>query len=206
MPENQTTSIREELLGQRTVVLFGKINTASIDTLVGNLLTLQIKSSDPIKLIINSEGGVMDAALTLCDVISHILTAPVHGIAIGECSSAATFVMLHCAKRLSTPHSRFLIHSGTMQGVSIQMNHTTSEAVQQLLTETQQAERRIVGLYKSRLTPTSWKGKIDEKEKDEFVKRLILRGDGYNNKAMSAEEALEAGLIEEIVTEKLGIF
>lgn len=62
-------------------------------------------------------------------------------------------------------------------------------------------------LYMERLTPPVWHTSnptIDDKR--EFVRNLILRGDQRFNESMSAEEAIEAGLITGIIDRKLGIF
>ena len=93
----------EGLLYRRTIVLGGEINRNSIDYVGQRMIALQMQSSDWINLIIDSNGGSLEAALQLGDLITIILTAPVRGIALGNCGSAATFIMLHCQERISTP-------------------------------------------------------------------------------------------------------
>jgi ATP-dependent protease ClpP protease subunit len=62
-------------------------------------------------------------------------------------------------------------------------------------------------LYMSRLTPTAWKtDKPTDEKRREYVQTLIDRGDQSFNDWMSAEEAIEVGMITEIVSDKLDIF
>lgn len=192
-------------MARRTVVLSGEMNNESMGEVGSRLITLQMRSPDPITLLIDSGGGSIDAALRLCDLITHVMTAPVKGIALGMCGSAATFVMLHCNERLSTPYSRFLIHSGTRSKISIPINQTTSENLEQLLKDVKATEEMVIQLYMERLTP-SWAVPPSEEEKRENVLRLIARGDQRFDEWMSATEAVEIGLVSGIVSGKIGIF
>ncbi len=207
-PEEQKPStLADGLMRRRTVVLEGTIDTKTMSDIGRRMIDLQMRSSDPINLIIDSGGGNLDAALHLCDLMSTVMTAPVHGIALGACGSAATFVMLHCQKRLGTPYSRFLIHSGTRNEISLPINQTTSENLEHLLQDVKKTEEMVLGIYMSRLTPKKCLGSpSDGSEKRTFVQSLLNRGDQRFGKWLSAEEAVEVGMIENIVTDKLEIF
>lgn len=200
--KDQTNFIREEMMERRTVVLRGEINDESVEDIEQRLLRLQIQSSAQINLIIDSGGGSIYAALHLCDLIQTLTVAPVRGIVLGECGSSATFVLLHCTERVSTPYSRFLIHSATRHEISVQINQTTSENLEQILREVKGVEDMVVALYMKRLTPEKNKNRDLRK----FVQDLIARGDQSFGEWMSAEEAIKVGLIERIMHEKLDIF
>lgn len=194
-------------MSRRTVILSDEINHQSIGEVGQRMVELQARSPDRINLIIDSGGGSMDAALRLCDLMSTVLTAPVRGIALGACGSAATFVMLYCNERLSTPYSRFLIHSGTRSKISIPIGQTTSENLEQLLRDVKATEEMVLSLYMSKLTPVAWsKEKPTDEMRREYVQQLIDRGDQSFDDWMSAEEAIEVGLVTEIVHGKLDIF
>ncbi len=75
--------IAEGLMERRTVVLRDEINHDSISELRGRLLTLQMRSTDRINLIIDSGGGNFYSALELCDVMTNLLTAPIVGLHSG---------------------------------------------------------------------------------------------------------------------------
>lgn len=207
--ENDSTenSVLETFMARRTVILSGEINHQSIGEAGQRMITLQARSPDRINLVIDSGGGSVDAALRLCDLMSTVLTAPVRGIALGACGSAATFVMLHCNERISTPYSRFLIHSGTRSKISIPIGQTTSENLEQLLRDVKATEEMVLNLYMSKLTPYAWTKKepTDEKRR-KYVQKLIDRGDQRFDDWMSAEEAIEVGLVTKIVRGKLDIF
>jgi ATP-dependent protease ClpP protease subunit len=199
--------IPDQMMERRTVMLGGEINDKSIGEIGHRLVTLQLRSEEPINLIIDSTGGSSYAALGLCDLMTTILRTPMRGIVCGRCDSAATFVLLHCKERLSTPYSRFLIHSGTANKISFPINETSSENVKRLLKELERIEEAVIKLYMDRLTPPAW---AREKPSDEarrvYVRQLIQRGDQIFNGWLSAEEAVEVGLVERVLREPVDIF
>jgi len=198
--------ILDGMMDRRTVILSGEINHSSTGEVGQRLISLQMQSNNPINLIIDSGGGSVDAALHLCDLMTTIMTAPVRGIALGECGSAATFVMLYCKERIGTLYSRFLIHSGTRSKITIPINQTTSENLEQLLRDVKATEEMVTKLYMSRLTPARWTEQTPQDDRRAFVHQLIGRGDQRFDDWMSAEEAVEVGLIERVMSDKLDIF
>lgn len=204
--EKPRNSIVDGMLERRTVILNDEINHESTSEAGQHLLNLQMQSTDPINLIIDSGGGSLDSALRICDLITSIMTAPVRGIVLGACGSAATFILLHCVERIGTPYSRFLIHSGTRSKITIPINQTTSVNLEQLLREVKATEELVTKLYMNRLTPAMWHTSTSEEERRTFVQNLITRGDQRFDDWMFAEEAVEVGLIDRVVHEKLDIF
>jgi ATP-dependent protease ClpP protease subunit len=203
-PEN---SVPAAFMARRTVILSGEITRQSTSEAGQKMIALQALSADRINLIIDSNCGGADWALQLCDLMSTVMTAPVRGIALGSCGSAATFIMLYCNERISTPFSRFLIHSGTRNKISIPIGQSTSENLEQLLKDVKATEEMILGLYMNRLTPTAWDKQLPNDEiRRQHVHKLINRGDQSFDNWMSAEEAKKVGLITNIVQGKLDIF
>lgn len=206
-PEGNPQVIIDGLTKRRTVALGGEIDEEIVSNLATHMLRFQIESNDPINLIIESGGGSIFHALRLCDLMTTILTAPIRGIALGECGSAATFVLLHCQERLSSPHAEFLIHSGTRSKISLPINQTSSVMLEQLTKDLRKMEEVALDLYVSRLTPIAWRKKRTTRaQKRAYVQKLIARGDQEFDNWITADEALEVGLIDRIVTGKLGIF
>ncbi len=179
----------------RTVDLVGSIDSKKIDELSDRLLILQMQSNDPIKLVINSPGGAKHAAMVLHDIIYYTLRAPVHAIVIGQCSSAATFVLLACPVRLAMPSAEFVVHSGTFAGISITANDLHLSKAPRILDEMRKEAKSALDFYVEKL-------KMPEAE----VQQLISRGDEQFNNSMNAVEALNIGLITGIVKENVGIF
>jgi ATP-dependent protease ClpP protease subunit len=195
MAEEEQNRLRDILMRQRTVALTDDINHQSAAEVAGRLLTLQAESTERINLIIDSAGGENRPALQLCDFISNVMTAPVRGIAMGSCKSAATFVMLHCDERVSLPHARFMIHSGRITGISLSLNNSTPKDLELLLTQSKEIAEEITALYMQKL-------KMNRKK----VEALIKRGDQRFDDTISATEAVKIGLVERIVTDTLDIF
>ncbi len=203
----QPNPLLEGMMNRRTVILNGEITQENVAQVGQQLLVLQMRSPDRVNLIIDSGGGSITAALRLCDLITTVMTAPVRGIALGSCASAATFVMLYCQERISTPYSQFLIHSGTRSKISIPINQTSSEKLELLLKDVKATEEMVLRLYMNKLTPKVWARKRPtDKEQRTFVQRLINRGDQPFDEWLTAEEAVEIGLIERIIHERLDIF
>lgn len=71
----------------------------------------------PIKLYINSPGGDLDMNTLLIDIIKLSKTKIV-GIGAGLVCSAACFIYMACHERLTLPHSKFLLHSGSADNIS----------------------------------------------------------------------------------------
>lgn len=190
----------------RTVTLTGDIDYKQSVDVMKRMLALQIAGNSPINLIIDSMGGSVDSALRICDLMTTVLTAPVRGIALGFCGSSATYVMLHCTERLSSPNSQFLLHSGSVDKISVPIGLNTTQHLQHLKSEAETRWETKIRLYMQRLTPTAWNDRTTEEEKRTFIHNLIGRGDQRFDNWIFANEAIEAGLIQRIVTDKLDIF
>jgi ATP-dependent protease ClpP protease subunit len=195
MNEEMERVIADGLLQRRTVELKGEITPELIDQTERKLLYLQMQSNDPIYLIINSGGGHSEPAITLSDVIKQLLSAQVYGIAIGECGSAATFIFLHCHKRLATRNAKFLIHSGSLGFDGFPLGTKSRVAAAQLKQDVDKDVAAVVAIYCRTL-------KLSKKK----VQRLMDRGDQYFGGTMSAKEAKEIGLDNTIVKGTLPIF
>ncbi len=111
MTRTKNDPLLDHLSSHRTVVLTGELTDESPASLSRQMMLLRLESADPITMVIDSGGGDTIASLAFCDFMQYVLEAPVHGIVTGMCGSAATFILLHCEKRLGMPHSLYLIHS-----------------------------------------------------------------------------------------------
>tara|TARA_B100000508_G_scaffold60333_1_gene47099 strand:- start:141865 stop:142452 length:588 start_codon:yes stop_codon:yes gene_type:complete len=187
--------LTESLMHKRILGIMGRIDGKKMSDVISRMLFLQSTSNDRIDLLINSSGGNIGAALELCDVITHILAAPVRGIAIGSCKSAATFIMMHCDERFCTPHAKFVIHSGTWNDLSLPMNGDSREHLQNILDDVEAETEMVIKLYMKKLGKTRAE-----------VKQIIGRGDQKFNNRLSAKEAKDIGMIETITSEKLDLF
>jgi len=185
----------EGYLLRRRIVALGQIDEKESSRVLFNLIRLQLDSSEPSYLIIDSTGGSLYHAMVLYDAIEHAFTMDVHGIVHGDCMSAATFVLLACKQRLAMPHARFLIHSGSLSNITIKTDDLTSQKLEWLKSEIEEGTQMVTALYRKKLG----------KSPDE-IKQYIARGDQQFHATFHAQEALEMGLITGIVEGKLPFF
>jgi len=174
--------IYSRLLEDRVIFLTGEINDAVADTVVAQLIFLEAK--DPNKdicLYINSPGGSVTAGLAIYDTMNYI-KCDVSTICIGLAASMGAFLLSSGAKgkRYALPNSEIMIHQplGGAQGqasdIKIQAEH---------IIKTKNRLNKI-------LSQNSGKP-IEQVEKD-------TDRDNY----LSAEQAKDYGLIDEILTKR----
>lgn len=111
--------IQKKMLDSRSIIISGEINQALTEKVVSQLLLLQEIDDRPIKLYINSQGGHVEAADTIHDIIKFIKPT-VHIIGTGWVASAGITIFLAAEKahRYALPNTRFMIHQplGGVQG------------------------------------------------------------------------------------------
>ena len=174
--------IYSRLLEDRVIFLTGEINDAVADTVVAQLIYLEAK--DPNKdicLYINSPGGSVTAGLAIYDTMNYI-KCDVSTICIGLAASMGAFLLSSGAKgkRYALPNSEIMIHQplGGAQGQASDIKI--------------QAEHIIKTKYRLNKILAENSGKpIEQVEKD-------TDRDNY----LSAEQAKEYGLIDEILVKR----
>lgn len=111
-PKPPRVSPQHKLLKARTILLFGTIEPKLTRDVIRQMLLLdQLSKTKPIRLLINSPGGLADDGFAIFDM-ARFITAPVITICTGLAASAATIVMLAPpkARRLILPHARVMLH------------------------------------------------------------------------------------------------
>lgn len=171
--------IYSRLLKDRIIILGTPVNDAVASSIVAQMLFLD--SEDPekdINLYINSPGGVVSAGLAIYDTMQYV-KADVSTTCVGMAASMGAVLLTAGAKgkRNLLPNARVMIHQ-PLGGVQGQASDIEIEA-QEIL--------RIKNLLVNILAEHS--GQTPEK---------VLE-DSDRNKWMSAEEAKEYGLIDNIM-------
>src|SRR6266581_2848823 len=170
--------IFSRLLKERIIFIGDAVEDTMANLIIAQLLFLE--SEDPerdIYLYINSPGGVVTAGLAIYDTMQY-LKAPVNTICIGQAASMGAVLLAAGAKgkRYALPNSRIMIHQGS-------------------------------GGFRGN-TPDVL---IQVKELETLVKILArhtgqpadkVRRDVDRDRFMSAEEARDYGLIDEIFVGK----
>jgi ATP-dependent Clp protease protease subunit len=113
--DDAVVGYREHLANKHRIIYYGGIISDETDS-CNLLIAFDSLGHDPIKIIINSPGGILDSAFMLYDTI-RMVQSPVY--TLGRCcASAAVMILAAGKKRYLMPHSRVMIHlpSGTMSG------------------------------------------------------------------------------------------
>jgi ATP-dependent Clp protease protease subunit len=178
--------MKERLKARRKVFLTGKIEEKPVNDLASELVELNLVSeTEQIELIIDSGGGVTPAALKLYDVMKS-LKAPVRGVVIGECSSAAIAVYLACNSRAATKHSRFVVHQCWFR-IETNLDAYAEEKVLTMLANSQ----RNAESYRAILAKETGL-------KPEEVDKLM--NDGENLKTIiPVDRAKDLGIVQEVL-------
>jgi ATP-dependent Clp protease, protease subunit len=101
----------ETLFASRTVLVFGEVNTKLARTVSAQLLALASSGSAPIRMIVHSQGGHVEAGDTIYDLVRAV--APdVTMIGTGWVASAGALIYAAAKKenRYALPNTRFLLH------------------------------------------------------------------------------------------------
>lgn len=96
----------------RSILIYGPIEPKLTRDVTAQALLLDAMSPEkPIKVYVNSPGGVADDGFALYDLFRFV-RAPVYTIVTGMAASAATILLLGAAKgrRLIMPHARVMLH------------------------------------------------------------------------------------------------
>ncbi|TVY01213.1 ATP-dependent Clp endopeptidase proteolytic subunit ClpP [Cohnella terricola] len=171
--------IYSRLLKDRIIFLGTAIDDQVANSIVAQLLFLAAEDPDKeISLYINSPGGSTSAAFAMYDTMRYI-KPQVHTICMGMAASAGAFLLLAGAKgkRFALPNSEIMIHqpSGGAQG---QASDIAIRA--KLILQTRDKLNRIFAEHTGQ--------PVEKIEKD-------VDRDYY----MSAQEALEYGIIDQII-------
>jgi ATP-dependent Clp protease protease subunit len=101
----------EKMMETRTILLSGEINKELAERVVRQLILLESKGDDPIKVFIDSPGGDADAGYAIFDMMRFI-KPDVYTVGMGLVASAGAIVLLASPQeqRIALPNSHYLIH------------------------------------------------------------------------------------------------
>jgi ATP-dependent Clp protease protease subunit len=103
--------LTDNLFNSRTVLIFGEITSALAESVTAQLLGLSQESSRPIRVLIHSQGGHVEAGDTIFDVIRSI-EPEVKMIGTGWVVSAGALIYVSARRenRVCLPNTRFMLH------------------------------------------------------------------------------------------------
>tara|TARA_E500000075_G_scaffold131358_1_gene141659 strand:+ start:699 stop:1316 length:618 start_codon:yes stop_codon:yes gene_type:complete len=177
--------IYSRLLKERIIMLNGPIEDHMANLIVAQLLFLESENPNKqISLFINSPGGVVTAGMGIYDTMQFI-KPDVGTYVMGQACSMGSLLAQAGApgKRYMLPNARHMIHqpSGGARGQATDMQIQVEEILK----------------MKTELT------KIYERHNSKGKTFDQLAADMERDKFMSAEEALEYGLIDEIKEKRI---
>jgi ATP-dependent Clp protease protease subunit len=119
-PAHEPSSLfQRELVKSRTVLVFGEVTTALAHRVSTEVLSLAAQSDEAIRVVVHSQGGHVEAADTIFDVLRFVRPAIVM-IGTGWVASAGALIYAAAERRnrLALPNTRFLLHQplGGVQG------------------------------------------------------------------------------------------
>jgi len=104
--------IFSRLLRERVIMLYGGINDAVASLSVAQLLFLEAEETQkPIHLYVNSPGGSVTAGMAIYDTMQYI-SSPVHTYCIGQACSMGSLILAAGERghRQALPNSSIMIH------------------------------------------------------------------------------------------------
>jgi ATP-dependent Clp protease protease subunit len=103
--------IMERLLEARTILVHGEIDSRLAQTVSAQLLALAADSEDDLTIFLHSEGGHVESADTIHDLIRFV-GPRVRMVGTGWVASAGVHVYLAVPRedRFALPNTRFMIH------------------------------------------------------------------------------------------------
>jgi ATP-dependent Clp protease, protease subunit len=187
--------IYSRLMKDRIVMLDTEVNEHTASLLVAQLLYLEAEDPDrDILFYINSPGGSVTAGLAIYDTMQFI-KCDVSTIVLGQACSMGSFLAQAGTpgKRLVLPESRTMIHrvsSGTpgTRG-SVHVQDLQFEDAKRSFEESVRINKRLTELYVKHNTA----GKTYEQLYE------VMKFDTF----LSAEEAVEYGLADQVVTKRV---
>ena len=175
--------IFSRLLNDRIIMLCDEVNDATASLVVAQLLYLE--GQDPekdISLYINSPGGSITAGMAIHDTMKYI-KCDVSTICVGLAASMGSFLLTSGTKgkRFALPNSEIMIHQPLLGGLQGQATDIKIHADH--IVRTREKLNKRLSEYTGQPVETINR----DTERDNF---------------MTAQEALEYGLIDKVITSR----
>lgn len=179
---DRTLDVYSRLLADRIVMLGTPVTDHAANSVIAQLLYLEAQSDSPISLYINSPGGSMYYGFAIYDTIQYI-RADVSTISLGWAMSMAAVLLAsgRAGRRFALANSRIMIHQGSAKfdGMPTDIEIHAKEILRM---RSRAAE--MIARHSGKSVATVMR----DIERDYF---------------MTAEDAREYGLIDEVITSRV---
>ncbi|MCF6765511.1 ATP-dependent Clp endopeptidase proteolytic subunit ClpP [Thiotrichales bacterium 19S3-7] len=176
--------IYSRLLKERIIFMVGEVNDHTANLVIAQLLFLESENPDKdIHLYINSPGGVVTAGMAIYDTM-QLIKPDVSTMCIGQAASMGAVLLASGkkGKRFCLPHSQVMIHQplGGFQGQAsdIEIHAKNTMRVKETL-------NRVLAKH----TGKKYDQLVEDTDRDYFL---------------SAEEAMQYGLVDAVMESKSG--
>ena len=174
--------IYSRLLEDRIIFLADQVTDATASLVVAQLLYLEAMDPDKdIQLYIDSPGGSITAGMAIYDTMQYI-KCDVSTICIGMAASMGAFLLAagEKGKRFALPNSEVMIHQPLIAGGGLSGQTTDIKIYTDHLVNTKKKMNEIL----AERTGQTYEKLCEDTERDNF---------------MTAQEAKEYGLIDEVI-------
>ena len=181
----RSVDIFSRLLSDRIIVLSDQVDDNTASLVVAQLLFLESQDSEKdISLYINSPGGSVTAGLAIYDTMNYI-KCDVSTICVGMAASMGAFLLSSGTKgkRIALPNSEILIHQPLVGGNGITGQATDVEIAAKNLVKTKEKLNRIL----AENTGKDYETLVKDTDRDNW---------------MSAQEAMEYGLVDKVIDKR----
>lgn len=170
-----------KLFEERIIFLGVQIDDASANDVMAQLLTLE--STDPdreITMYINSPGGSFTSMTAIYDTMQFV-RPHIQTVCLGQAASAAAVLLAAGTpgRRLALPNSRILIHQPAMEGAYGQVSDLAIQAAE--IQRMRNSMEEILARHSNKTAAE-------------------IRADVERDKILTAADAKEYGLVDEVLT------
>jgi ATP-dependent Clp protease, protease subunit len=176
-PDDMAPWLQERLFDRRIVVLGGMLTSSAASQVAAALVTLDAIGSDPVHLHVTATDGELNAAFSVVDAIDS-MRAEVQVVIPSQAGGPALAILAAASHRMAYAHARIRLsepRAAVASGTAEKVAAAAGEHLREL-------DELIVRLAEVTKTP-----------------RSRIEDDLSNGRVLSAGEAKEYGLIDEIV-------
>ncbi len=175
--------VRGQLFDRRTVVIRGVLDDAAANQAAAELMTLDATGDSRVTLHVDASGGTIEAAFAVMDVID-LLGVPVHILCVGRAEGPAAGVVAVGSRRACTPNTRFRLvdPDASMTGSAADLARWAEHHLDQV----RRFHERVASAVRRPAEQVA--------------------ADCAAGRYLSAEEALDYGLVDEIASRRATVY
>ncbi len=174
--------VENELLENRIIQIYGEITDDTAQDVVSKLLYLEIQDSqDDITILLNTPGGSVSAGFAIIDIMNNV-ECNINTYACGLVASIGSIILSCGVHRKAYPNAEIMLHQPMLTG--LQGKASDIEVTTQHLLKIKERINKV----------------LSKNTKQDVEKIIKLTEKDY---WLSAKEALEFGIIDEVIGDEV---